>query len=266
MMNNPRVFTIKENRRLVLFLFCLVPFWLAACATQSTKKNSGNKLEAQKYYDLAEKAYSVKQKDEFYRNLDKAIELDPEEPYFHLVKGDAYFEDVKLDAAEQEYLTAIKLGIENPDGNRQLGRLYMQKRDWDSAIYYLKKATEARNLIAPHQIYNWLALCYYAKGELSNAEKTWVKSLGIKENGQIRMNLGLIYKEAAEFEKAKESLTKAIELDSKLVRAHYEIAQLYLKDRRFAEAREHFQKVIDLEPLGKSAKTSKEYLKLMPSE
>jgi len=250
-------------QRVCVFLFCLLPFFLGACATSG---KSSHKLQARKIYDEAEKARSVKQKDDYYAKLKEAIELDPKEPFYHLVLGDAYFMDMKLDEAEKEYLTSIKLGSKYQEGFQQLGRLYMQKGQWDDAIFYLKKAVSVPNLISPHQVYNWLALSYYAKGELNQAEKVWLKALGIKENGPIRLNLGMVYMQAEQFDLARDSLLIAVKENNNLTQAHYELGQLFLKDRNFVEARKHFETVVNLEPLGESAKASKEYLKLIPEK
>jgi len=250
-------------QRVCVFLFCLLPFFLGACATTG---KSGDKLQARKIFDEAQKARSIKQNDEYFAKLKEAIELDPKEAYYHLVLGDAYFADLKLDEAEKEYLASIKLGLKYQDGHQQLGRLYMQKGQWDDAIFYLNKAVNAPNLISPHQVYNWLALSYYAKGDLNQAEKIWLKALGIKENSQLRLNLGMVYMQAEQFDLARDSLLIAVKENNNLTQAHFELGQLFLKDRNFVDARRHFETVVNLDPLGESAKASKEYLKLIPEK
>ena len=61
-------------------------------------------------------------------------------------------------------------------------------------------------------------------------------------------------------------LEKAIALKPKFPQAHYEIALLFLKDKKLDEAKKHFKSVIIMEPNGKRASSSREYLSMINSE
>lgn len=262
-MNNLGGCPSGKNSRWAWVLFMLLPVLLQACVT-TPSGSSAEKLEARKKYDDADKAASVGQTEEQITHLKAAISLDPKEPLYHMVLGDVYFMNRQLDSAEKEYLTAIKADPNFSDTYGQLGRLYMVKSQWDDAIRYLDQAVSSPNLLNPLRLYNWLALSYYGKGDMNRAEKVWLKALGVKDNGQIRLHLALIYIQAERYDLARESLVKAVEQDESLVRGHFELAQLYLKSRHFADAREHFARVVRLEPLGELAQAAQEYLKLMP--
>ena len=240
--------------------------WLAACA--STPDEGGEKFNAKKKYDEALKARALNQIDEEIAKLKEAIALDPRQPFYHMELGSAYFAKNELKEAEKAYLSAIRADPNFFDTYRSLGRLYMQKGDWDEALFYLKRSLDApmKEMRVHHQVLNWIGVCHRFKGELSLAEKTWKRALDIKDNSEIRMNLALAYKEGERFDLARESLVKALELDPKMARAHYELAQLQLKARKFEAARNHFKQVLVLEPLSQQAKTSQEYLKLIPDE
>jgi Tfp pilus assembly protein PilF len=230
-----------------------------ACAT--TPSPAEKKLMAQKKYDEAKNAgYSKKEK---YKKLMEAIRMAPKEPIYRIGLGDEYFKDEKYDKAEKLYLSALKVDPEHMIAYRMLGRLYMQKGQWDDATRNLKRALDQPNVINPVQLYNWLAYSEYRKGDLSKAEKAWLRALDINDNEQIRLNLALIYKEGNRLDLAKASLMKALEINPKLPSAHFALAEIYYKRNKFSKAREHYSEVIQLEPLSEQAKVSQKIIKSM---
>ena len=227
-----------------------------ACASVSPAEK---KLLAQKTYDEAKNPGSTKQ--EKYQKIKKAIRIAPKEPLYWVGLGDEYFKDQKLDMAEKAYLNALKADPEYRITYRMLGRLYMQKGQWSDATRYLRQALKQPNVINPVQLYNWLAYSEYRKGNLSEAEKAWLKALDIRDNDRIRLNLALVYKEGNRFDLAKASLLKALEINPKLPSAHFALGEIYYKRNKYRKARKHFNEVIQLEPLGEQAKLSQAMLK-----
>ena len=65
------------------------------------------------------------------------------------------------------------------------------------------------------------------------------------------------------FDQAIDSLQNALLLRPRFTRAHFELAQLYLKENKRIQAINHFQKVILYSPRGKRAQKSQEYIKLI---
>ena len=223
-------------------------------------------LKAQRKFEEAQNM-SPKEKQKKIKKLKEAILMAPKEPMYRVALGNVYFRELKLNKAERLYLSAIKVDPEYMGTYRQLGRLYMQKNDWDNAVYYLNRALTESNVIAPVQLYNWLAYCHYRKGSLAKAEKAWLKALDIHESDQIRLNLALAYKQGDQIKLAKASLLKALELNPKLMGAHFALGEIYYRSNKFAQAKKHFNRVIHLEPFSEQAKVSKKILKqLIPKK
>ncbi|MDH3257797.1 MAG: tetratricopeptide repeat protein [Nitrospinota bacterium] len=226
-----------------------------ACATVSPAEI---KLMAQQKYEDSQKPGNTKK--EKYRKLMEAIRMAPKEPLYRVGLGDAYFKDEQYDKAEKMYLSAIKADPEYPITYRMLGRLYMQKGQWNDATIYLTKAIRQPNVINPIQLYNWLGYSEYRKGDLPKAEKAWLRALDINDSDKIRLNLALIYKEGNQLDLAQASLLKALEMNPKLPSAHFALAEIYYQRNKFSKAKEHFNEVIHLEPLSEQAKVSQEIL------
>ena len=226
-----------------------------ACATVSPAEQK--LLAQQKYDDAKNPANSKKEK---YKKLMEVIRMEPKEPLYRVGLGDEYFKDEMLDKAEKAYLSAVRIDPDYMISYRMLGRLYMQKSQWDKATVNLRRALEQPNVINPIQLYNWLAYSEYRKGDLPKAEKAWLRALDINDNDRVRLNLALVYKEANRLNLAKASLLKALELNPKLPGAHFALAEIYYKRNKFRKAKRHFNEVIQLEPLSEHARASQEIL------
>ena len=230
-----------------------------ACAT--TPSTAEKKLLAQKKYDEAKGPGTSKK--EKYKKLMEAIRMEPKQPLYRVGLGDEYFKDEKYDKAERMYLSALKVDPEYMIAHRMLGRLYMQKGQWDDATRNLRRALDQPNVINPVQLYNWLAYSEYRKGNLPKAEKAWLRALDIDDNERIRLNLALIYKEGNRLDLAKASLLKALEINPKLPSAHFALAEIYYKRNKFSKAKKHYTEVIQLEPLSEQAKASQKIINSM---
>ena len=230
-----------------------------ACSTTPTANEK--KLLAQKKFQEAQGAGHIHEAT--FKKLKEAILLVPKEPMYRVALGNAYFKKLKLDKAERLYLSAIKVDPEYMGSYRQLGRLYMQKSQWGKAIFYLNRALNEPNVLEPLQLMNWVAYSHFRMGDLVKAEKTWLRALEINDNEQIRLNLALAYKDARRLDLARVALLKALELNPKLLAAHFALGEIYYRNNEPAQARKHFKQVVQLEPLSEQAKVSQRILKML---
>ena len=56
--------------------------------------------------------------------------------------------------------------------------------------------------------------------------RDWEKTLDIKDNAAIRLNLVLAYRDGSKFDLAKASLEKAVKLKPRFSKTNFELAQL----------------------------------------
>ena len=230
--------------------------WSAGCAT-TVSPGEKKLLAQQKFEDAQGPGNSKKEK---YKKLMEAIRLVPKEPMYRVGLGDAYFKDNEFSKAEKMYLSAIKVAPEYVVTYRMLGRLYMQKSQWEDATRYLVMALDQPNVLNPVQLYNWLGYSEYRKGDLNKAERAWLRALDITDSDKIRLNLALIYKEGNQLDLAQASLIKALEMNPKLPSAHFALGEIYYQRNKFRKAKKHFNEVIHLEPLSEQAKVSQKIL------
>lgn len=255
----------SEPARILLILYSIVLLgsagFLSACATSKAEKiRLGNEK-----FEQAIEAGSMNRKSELYAYLKEAAELNPEEPRYPLTLGLAYYDDGDIKNAEKLFLQTIAVDENYAEAYRRLGRLYMQQGEWEKAIHFLKEGIQRPGVASPQEAYNWLGFCYYQQGDFDQAESNWLHAVSIKPNPAIYLNLGMAYKDHGRYEEARDSLIKAISLDSKMARPHHHLALLYLKEKNLRMAQKHFEAVIKLRPDSQMARSSREYLQLINS-
>ena len=112
----------------------LLSFQLFGCATSGSLNSKEEKNElAQKKFREALQFGSLNQKIKMLKALNQAIELNPKEANYHFYLGKAYFVDGDTGKAESEFLKSIELNRDFKFAHRQLGQIYMGRKNWKNA-------------------------------------------------------------------------------------------------------------------------------------
>jgi len=162
---------------------------------------------------------------------------------------DIYQKSLKYDP----YLGSMYYGIG--------GILMKYKKDLTLAEEYFKEAEKYTDY--PELPQN-LASIYLKKGELAKAAVKLEQAISYQKNRKSMLPfyfvLGRTYINLRDYKKAEIAFNKALEIDINSVKAHFSLADAYLKQGKKFMALLEFQKVIKLAPDSIEAKYSQEIL------
>lgn len=124
---------------------------------------------------------------------------------------------------------------------------YFKNKEWEKAIDAFSSLLETEQDNA--EIYNNLALCYSYIGEIEQAEKFNLKAIGMNPQlPQIYINLADLYFKQRNFADAIDLLQNGTyEIPDNLVLKHY-LARVYMEDARLDLAIDELDKILEEQP------------------
>ena len=170
-------------------------------------------------------------------------EIDPK-----LKKAKIYYNQGTADLYHKDYTKALKnllaadeLDPNNPKINNNLGMAYYFKQDKTRAIEHISKAleidpkhTEARMNIAT---------IYFNTGEPDKAMPIYqeiLKDLVYESQYLTHYNIGMIYLQRNQIDKAKEHFVQAVKVFESYCPAHYQLGTIHYKQKNYEKAYTNF--------------------------
>jgi arylsulfatase A-like enzyme/Flp pilus assembly protein TadD len=155
-------------------------------------------------------------------------------------------------------IETLRSGLKNNPSSYKIiityGILLIEIEQYDAAIEILKKGLN----IIDHdpELWNYLGVAYWSKGDFKNAVDTYQKALALDKNYPIVFNnLGSLYlskslksKNAGDFQNAGENFKKAIELDPNYASAYNGLGSVYGQVGNIDAAIKCWNKAVELSP------------------
>jgi tetratricopeptide (TPR) repeat protein/predicted Zn-dependent protease len=167
--------------------------------------------------------------------------------------GAAYLEMKKYGQAEKAFLKAKSLDDESC-ASCGLGMAYYGLGRHDDAEAAFKRAIS----INPNDscAYDQAGRMYYNLGRYPEAIATFKRAVTLNPSYGTYMYLGNAYVYAREFEPGVDAYKKAIELNPKMLRAHFQLGIAYDYLRRYDESVKEYSAALKLEPDDESSRYS----------
>lgn len=233
--------------------------------------NAGNMYANKKNYVEAEKRYR------------RAIEIRDNSVLAHHNLGLIFLLKGDIDSAEIKFKKGISIDSLAPDGYFQLSNIYQQKGRIPEAIASLEKLQtivpnyrDSKGILEmlksnPSDIQKNIpdgvtnnqqvvlekrSFQFYQDGKFEDAIKDLNDAIKLNPKGQSGYlnNIAMCYLGLKDYNKAKDSFNKAIEMDPKNINAYGGLAELYLKDNNTQKAKEMLIKVLSINPQDQNAK------------
>lgn len=215
----------------------------------------------------------------------EAEKLDPLNAELKLLIGYVYANFYhRPDDAIRYYREAIRLKEDYSEAYNNLGTVYLTQKEYDQAILMFQKALDNLFYQTPEFAYFNMARAYEEKGEMEMATEYYRTAIELKPNYiEPYIWLGLLYQREGEHELALLTFKKARSIleDRKprkgtvreeewkaylsaLAGVCYYQGQSLTKLGRFSEAREVYQKAMELAPEEELRKKTKAALDTLP--
>lgn len=156
------------------------------------------------------------------------------------------------------WIASAKVSPNDPNVLNNLGDMYARHKDYQKAIEVFNKAIQLKPDYADayHNLANTQTALYSnEKNEEYLNEAINNYFLAIKYNPllwQSHQNLGIIYFNTKQYDKAAEELNKAIEIDPSNLNLQYNLAIIYLNSQQAEKAREIFLSILKNDPNNRS--------------
>ncbi|MDZ4833576.1 MAG: tetratricopeptide repeat protein [Candidatus Melainabacteria bacterium] len=151
----------------------------------------------------------------------------------------------KLEEAITEYREALNANPELSQAHCNLGLIFNQQHDYGKAITEFRKALaiEPKDAIT----YNGIGAALRAQKDMEGAIKNWSTAVSIDPHlATAHYNLGTVYEMQKDYDRAIESYSLAIKNDFRLGEAYYRTGLIYLKKNRSEDAKEQFNKALQV--------------------
>ncbi len=220
---------------------------LAGCAAQQTTEKNSELAEATR--EIGEAYMRQGDYTAALRELIKAQNLNPDDPYVHNDLGLCYMAKERMTDAVKHFKKAIALKPEYAPARNNLGSAYLAMEQWDAAIAVFKEITKDVLYATPHfPLYN-LGIAYYRKGDYAKSLDYYREALKIQPDFvKALYGIGRTYLAMNQGSLALRHLERAAQQAPKVPEIHFDLAEAYVLVGRFDQARHTYETVIDLAP------------------
>jgi tetratricopeptide (TPR) repeat protein len=177
-------------------------------------------------------------------SLEKAVGIDPENPYFNYVLGVTILHWQEPEKAIPYFEKYRRILPDDPRGTAALAEAHFLNKDHDKAREGFEKVLDQESTrVAAHYYLGAIARLQQRHDE---AFEHLTKVINLQpDHADALAELGWIYTRREEFQKAEAVLQKAIQLQPDHYQGHFHLMGLYARtrDSRFQAQREHFEKI-----------------------
>ncbi|MEE4178046.1 MAG: tetratricopeptide repeat protein [Bacteroides sp.] len=214
-----------------------------ARVTQQIIADSNN---ADLYFKRAELYIQEKKIDPAFRDLNRAITLNPEDARFFVALSDIYLMQGKIASCKESLEKAISLDVNNKDAYLKLAELNLMLKNYEETFENLKKAIEidALNPVA----YFISAYAFLELEDTARAIENFQKAADQDQHYyDAYIYLGNIF--AARKQKlAVDYYNNALNIDPQSIEAHYNLALFYQETEQIDEAEALYDRLLKIDP------------------
>lgn len=166
-------------------------------------------------------------------------------PHIALALAEAYIKIYNYPPAEEELNFVQQLQPDWPESYLWRGRLLHNQGDLDEAVSYYSKAINRDDTLV--LAYRYRANAFKEMGELETSAQDYTRLIELTPDVLFYNRRGLVYEELGWLDKALQDYSKAIEMAPRWPIAHNNRGYIYLKQKKYAQARADFESALKLD-------------------
>ncbi|SHI73551.1 Tfp pilus assembly protein PilF [Malonomonas rubra DSM 5091] len=183
------------------------------------------------------------------QELLKGVAIAPQSDSIHAALGQAYQLKKAYVKAEEHYLKAIDISNKEPRYMNNIGSLYLDMQEWDKAIDYFGQAADDLLFLNPHVALAGKGFAYLQKKDYQAALYEFEKAAEVSNRyprAYFLQSEALVGMGRTEL--ARKALEKAVNLAPNYVLALYQLGVMEMKAQENDTAIDRFEKVVELAP------------------
>jgi tetratricopeptide (TPR) repeat protein len=216
--------------------------------------------DAQGFYVLGRAYQGLQRLQQAMGAFRHAATLDPMQPAIRFSLGVVLASAGKTSDAIQQFSAAERMNPSDPEIHEQLASLFEKTGDKERArversrLAALKTTADKEGAVAK---LNAEANQYLLAGNAKSAAESYRKAMQINpRDAKLHYNLALALDKLGDFPSEQKELERAVELDPKLAAAQNQLGLLALRSGQQAVAAQHFRKTLAIDPRFAEAQNS----------
>ncbi|MBI3802731.1 MAG: tetratricopeptide repeat protein [Nitrospirae bacterium] len=205
-----------------------------------------NERDALAYYNLANIFTDQGRWDDAIIVYRKALEILPVEPMIRHNLAYALSQKGMRREAIHQYLEAIRAENSRVETHKNLAALYFQEDEVEEALHHYQEATQ----IQPNDpaVHRMIGQIYKKQRRFDLALQAFSKSADLQPNPVSYYQMGTLFDQKKEWDRAAHAYEKATQLDPKMVEAYINLGIAYQKEEKLDESMRAFLAAMRLRP------------------
>lgn len=235
MKRNLTFFVLAAMSAMVLF---------SACSHTSPMKN---RQQAEAIRELGEAYMAEGNYTMALRELLRAEQLDPDDPYLQNSLGLTYMARGRHQTAVSHFKRAVALNPNYAPAKNNLGSAYVALEDWDNAIECFNDVKDDLLYATPYFPLSNLGYVYYRKGEYETARAYYREALEMERRFPRALHgLGLVSLATGNVDEAIRRFEEAIEVVPSAAEIHMDIGRAYEQKHEYSKALNAYEKAASM--------------------
>jgi type IV pilus biogenesis/stability protein PilW len=247
----------------------LAALMLWGCIPQQTAVPGSGKKDVNAHYQMGVTYMSEGKSPQAIKELLEAQKLSSRNADIEHALGLAYQQKGLPEQAVEQYKKALDIDPKLTEARNNLGTAYLASGKLDEAAAEFEQCLKDKNYATPEKAAYNLGVVYFNKKDIDKAIEYYQKAVSLRDdNSNAYYNLGYCQEEKKALPKALEYYKKAASLDSSFKEAYYRMGVIYQEQQDYPKVLESLKKAVEIDPdyLAAHLLMGKTYLKVGNTE